>query len=97
MNQPIYEPSTKLQSFLKTQGISAATTRASVMKVLFASTEPLSRFEIHQRTGLRLSTVCGAVSVLLKKGFVHQAGIKLDLESNRNVELIAVVPSEFAA
>lgn len=50
--------------------------------------EPLSRQEIANQNGLRLSTVCGRVAELLESSMIQRAGRKLDTSTNRMVEVL---------
>lgn len=61
-----------------------------IINTLMHSELPLSRSEIANRTGLRLSTVCGSVKPLLNEGKIVVVGTKFDKDSNRQVETLGV-------
>src|SRR5574343_659515 len=48
----------------------------------------LTRRELSERTGIRLSSVCARVNELIKDNLVSIYGTKWDSETNRNVELV---------
>lgn len=50
-----------------------------------------SRADIAAATGLRLSTVCGAISRLVNNKMLEVSGTKRDPKSNRNVETLKIV------
>jgi len=54
---------------------------------------PITRAELAKHTGLRLSSVCGRVNELIKKGYVIVQGVKHDDQTDRNVDLL--IPNPF--
>ena len=80
--------STKLDSLFATETTTSKRQEEIVCALLMR--QPLTRAELADLLGLRLSSVCGRVNELLKAGRVVVAGTKFDEETKRNVELIAL-------
>ena len=60
----------------------------AIYNTIYHSERHLSRAEIAEYTGIRLSTVCGRVSELMDAGAISVTGKKLDKETNRLVEVL---------
>lgn len=80
--------STKLLSYQAFQNNYGTSVAHTVYKTLKTSSQALSRVEIAQQANLRLSTVCGQVSLLKQSGLVKISGTKIDPDSNREVETL---------
>lgn len=61
---------------------------ASILQIIRGNSG-LTRVEIAERSGRRLSSVCGAANRLLKTGLVIVVGTKRDPQSRREVETLA--------
>lgn len=79
--------STKVQSYEATKSQSGSS-RERVKQALVRG--PLSRSEIAEVTGLRVSSVCGRVNELLKSGEVAVYGLKWDEATQRSVETVGL-------
>jgi len=82
-------PSTKIRSLERVRKVEVATI---VYNAISSSEVPISRSEIAERTGLRLSSVTGRVNELLKEGRIEVTGEKLDKNSDRRVETLSTIP-----
>jgi hypothetical protein len=56
---------------------------------ILESDEPLSRQEISNLLGIRLSTVCGRVAELIDSGMIVRDGKKVDTSTKRMVETLS--------
>jgi DNA-binding MarR family transcriptional regulator len=62
------------------------TVDAAVLAYIMAI-KPVTRAAICETTGLRVSTACGAIDRLMKKGLIEEAPDRVHLaETNRNVK-----------
>lgn len=52
---------------------------------------PLTRAQIANLTGLKLSSVCGRANELIKAGLIEVCGKEWDVETQRNVEVLRAV------
>ena len=81
--------STKRMSLEKLRkGKVDVTAKEAIYSLLKMSDKPLSRYEIAQSLGLRLSTVCGQMNCLILSGRTKVVGTKIDVLSDRVVETI---------
>lgn len=53
-------------------------------------TRQMSRYDIHQATGLRLSTVCARARELIDMGRIEPRGTKIDPITGRRVEVLRI-------
>lgn len=53
-----------------------------------ASEGGLTRSEIAARTGIRLSSVCASVNLLIKEGVLQITGRRFDEDTERNVQVV---------
>lgn len=60
----------------------------TVYNTLSSSDTPLSRADLANRSGLRLSTVCARVAELLEARAIRVVGTKIDSDTNRKVEIL---------
>lgn len=80
-----YHTPTKLLSYSASQNTSSAN-HLKIIQLL--QKQDMSRNELADASGLRLSTVCGRVKELLDAGFVAVVDKKLDPATNRMVEVL---------
>lgn len=73
------------QDFQTEHGTSVA---YSIYTFLKKQNTPLSRAEIAQQMGIRLSTVCGQIFPMEEAGLVTVVGTKIDENSQRTVEVL---------
>lgn len=76
--------STKVQSYNK---INIPQIDSEVLSYI-VNCDQCSRYDISVKSGIRLSTVCGAVKRLLNNNMIEVIGTKFDPESKRNVEVL---------
>lgn len=79
--------STKTDSLVATRSTLSAS-QARIMDALFMRS--LSRAQLADATGMRLSSVCGRVNELLAKERLAIKGTAWDDETRRNVELVGI-------
>lgn len=89
MSDEEIEETTQAQSMAKSKSINSKS-HIAILDLLSKSQEPLSRSEIANRTGLRLSAVCARVAELIEAGDIQTLGKKLDEESDRMVEILGL-------
>lgn len=82
------QDSTKVRSYYRTQAEGLSPARERVMRVIFQSDRPVSRQQISDRTGMKLSSVCGRVNELLEMGFLIVASETWDECTSREVEAL---------
>jgi predicted transcriptional regulator len=80
-------PTSRSLSLMKTKRTKQEVAN-KILSTLKQSDLPLSRSEIANRTGLRISTVCGSVKPLLDEGKIKVTGTKFDKDSQRQVETL---------
>jgi len=77
---------TKSKSYEKSKK-GASSVGLAIQKAISARGE-LSRTELAEHTGIRLSTICGQVKRMLNEGQLIIVGSKIDKDSDREVELL---------
>lgn len=85
--QPIKKQSTKALSLEATQK-DKAQTEMKIRSALASSETPLSRKDLSERTGLRLSSVCGRINEMVSNGSVVVVDTKWDKDSQRQVQTL---------
>jgi len=80
--------STKFSSYVDFETKHGKTKRFEVYKYLKAVDLPLSRQDISDFTGEKLSTICARIHELKQDGLVVVVGTKRDPETNKKVQLL---------
>lgn len=70
----------------------ALTARERVLDLILFAGETLTRNEISDRLGMRLSSVCGRANELLEAGVIRVAEIRKDRMTGKRCEALAPIP-----
>ena len=79
---------TKVNSYNDFMKTYASQSYQLIYQALRSSPDPISRADIAEHSGLRMSTICGRIAELLEAGVVSIAGTKKDSDTNKEVETI---------
>ena len=82
--------STKALSYEQFQVENGTSVAHEIYKYIKKQNIPMSRAEIASGISVRLSTVCGQVNKMIDAGLLYVAGRKLDVDSNREVEILTI-------
>ena len=80
--------STKKLSYEQFQSANGTSVAYKIYKHMKAVNKKMSRADIAAEMNIRLSTVCGQINLMLEAGLVEVTGTKVDLSSNREVEVL---------
>ena len=81
---------TKVQSYIEFKEHYGSKVYQLVYDTIENAELPLSRREIADRAGIRVSTVCARVAELQEAGAISVTGTKLDSDSLKRVEVLSV-------
>lgn len=77
---------TKSKSFKQVKQ-SASASRATILTTLKECPD-LTRYQLAQESGLRLSSVCGRVAEAIRDGLIEVSGTTLDSETGKTVQTL---------